>query len=181
MELIEITYWHWWILSAALIMLEFLALGTFGSFFLWPAIASAILGLLMLLFPYLSLEYQVLILAMISVFSVLIGRVYLGKNPLTNDQPFLNKRGSELVGRVCPVSEAIVNGIGRIRVDDSSWRVQGPDCPLGTLVKIVGSGNVRLEVELFQEKTSVISKIVMPVKSPLKNSEGTLQGEGSKG
>ncbi len=67
------------------------------QFFYGLLLASAILGLLMLLFPYLSLEYQVLILAMIFVFSVLIGCVYLGKNPLTNDQPFLNKRGTELV------------------------------------------------------------------------------------
>ncbi|OQY56574.1 MAG: NfeD family protein [Candidatus Parabeggiatoa sp. nov. 2] len=173
-----ISYWHWWILAATLVMLEFLALGTFGSFFLWPAIAAAILGCFMLILEIgfdsqVTLPFQVLILAMISVVSVLIGRVYLGKHPLTNDEPFLNKRGSELEERICIVSEAIVNGIGRIRVDDSSWRVEGPDCPVGTQVKIIGSGGVRLQVEPLSQntKSSVVSKIMgSQVKSPLKSS-----------
>ncbi|HDN26934.1 MAG TPA: NfeD family protein [Thioploca sp.] len=166
----EVSYIHWWILAVALLMLEFVALGTFGSFFLWPAIAAAALGFLMLLFPMLSFEYQVIILAMISIVSVIFGRLYLGKHPLSNDQPYLNKRGSELVGRAYPVSEAIVNGVGKILVDDSTWRVEGSDCPVGTQVKVVTAGSVRLEVELLsQENTkSVIRKIV----EPLKGSEG---------
>ena len=167
----DINYWHWWVLSISLLMLEFLALGTFGSFFLWPAIASAALGFLMLLFPMLPLQVQVLILGVISIVSVIVGRVYLGKHPLSQDQPFLNQRGSELVGRVYEVSDAIVNGVGKIRVNDGMWTVEGPDCHVGTKVKVLSSGSVRLKVELFteEENKSVISKIV--VRSPLK-SEG---------
>ena len=162
----EISYVHWWILAVALLMLEFIALGTFGSFFLWPAIAAGALGFIMLLFPLLSLEYQVMILAIVSIVSVVFGRLYLGKHPLSNDQPYLNKRGSELVGRTYPVSDAIVNGVGRILVDDSSWRVEGPDCPVGTQVKVVTAGSVRLEVEQVEEPSSeenpksIIRKIV---------------------
>ncbi|MCK5717437.1 MAG: NfeD family protein [Thiomargarita sp.] len=147
MDIFQLSYWHWWILAAALLMLEFLAIGTFGSFFLWPAIAAVTIGFLTLLFPMLSVEYQILILAMVSIISVVIGRVYLGKHPLGTDEPYLNQRGAELVGRTYKVSQAIVNGIGRIHVDDGSWRVEGVDCPIGTLVKIVGSGGVRLKVK----------------------------------
>lgn len=152
MELLTINYWHWWMLAAALLLLEFLALGTFGSFFLWPAIAAAIMGLLMLLIPTLELEYQLIILAIISIISVVVGRAYLGKHPLSSDQPFLNERGSELVGHIYTVTEAIVNGVGRIGVDDSSWRVEGPDCPVGTLVEVIRSGNVRLKVKPLPEE-----------------------------
>lgn len=167
----QINYWHWWVLSISLLMLEFLALGTFGSFFLWPAIASAALGFLMLLFPMLPLQVQVLILGVISIVSVVIGRAYLGKHPLSQDQPFLNQRGAELVGHVYTVSEAIVNGVGKIIVGDGVWIVEGPDCPVGTNVKVLSSGGVRLQVELYSEEQprSVISKIV--VRSPLKNNE----------
>jgi membrane protein implicated in regulation of membrane protease activity len=147
--MLQISYWHWWMLAASLLVLEFLALGTFGSFFLWPAIAAAFIGFITLFFPQLSLEYQVLTLAMISIVSVVIGRMYLGKHPLSSDQPFLNKRGSELVGRTYNVSEAIVNGLGRIYVDDGTWCVEGPDCPVGTLVKVVAAGSVRLKVKPF--------------------------------
>ncbi|MEN8219072.1 MAG: NfeD family protein [Pseudomonadota bacterium] len=143
----QLSYWHWWMLAIALLMLEFLAIGTFGSFFLWPAIAAVAIGFLTLLFPMLTVEYQILILAMVSVVSVVIGRAYLGKHPLSSDEPFLNLRGAELVGRTYLVSEAIVNGTGRIRVDDGSWRVEGPDCPVGTPVKVVGAGSVRLKVK----------------------------------
>ncbi len=147
MEFLQLNYWHWWMLALALLVLEFLALGTFGSFFLWPAIAAVTIGFLTLLFPMLSVEYQILILAMISVVSVVVGRVYLGKHPLGTDEPFLNRRGAELVGRIYPVSESIVNGVGRIFVDDSSWRVEGPDCPIGTPVKVISAGSVRLKVK----------------------------------
>ena len=145
--MIQISYWHWWMLAAALLTLEFLAIGTIGSFFLWPAIAAAIIGFLTLLFPMLSLEYQVMILALVSIVSVMIGRLYLGRHPLASDQPFLNRRGAELVGHIYYVNEAIVNGLGRIGVDDGSLCVEGPDCPVGTQVKVTSAGTVRLRVE----------------------------------
>ncbi|KHD05021.1 hypothetical protein PN36_18435 [Candidatus Thiomargarita nelsonii] len=147
MDFFQLSYWHWWMLAIALLILEFLAIGTVGSFFLWPAIAAVAIGFLTLLFPMLTVEYQILILALVSVVSVVIGRAYLGKHPLSSDEPYLNLRGAELVGRTFPVSEAIVNGMGRIRVDDGSWRVEGPDCPVGTPVKVVGAGSVRLKVK----------------------------------
>ncbi len=129
-----------------------------GPFFLWPAIAAVAIGFLMLLFPSLTVEYQILILAMVSIVSVVIGRVYLGKHPLGSDEPFLNLRGAELVGRTYRVSEAIINGVGRITVDDGSWRVEGPDCSVGTLVKVVGAGTVRLKVKPVTEGAKLIAK-----------------------
>ncbi len=147
MDFFQLSYWHWWMFAIALLVLEFLSIGTVGSFFLWPAIAAVAIGFLTLLFPMLTVEYQILILAMVSVVSVVIGRAYLGKHPLSSDEPYLNRRGAELVGRTFPVSEAIVNGMGRIRVDDGSWRVEGPDCSVGTPVKVVGAGSVRLKVK----------------------------------
>jgi membrane protein implicated in regulation of membrane protease activity len=157
--MIPIDPWYWWMLAAALLTLEFLAFGTFGSFFLWPAIAAAIIGFLTLLFPMLTLEYQVIILGMVSIVSVMIGRLYLGKHPLGEDQPFLNLRGAELVGRTFYVSEAIVNGLGRIKVDDGSWCVEGPDCSVGTQVKVVESGNVRLRVEDLSKQARPVTGI----------------------
>ncbi len=168
--MIQVSYWHWWMLAAALLTLEFLALGTFGSFFLWPAIAAAIIGFLTLLFPMLSLEYQVIILGLVSIVSVLVGRLYLGKYPLGNDEPFLNRRGAELVGRTYYVSEAIVNGIGRIDVDDGSWCVEGPDCSVGTHIKVVSAGNVRLKIELLSKKQQV--KPVGKLRTMIKKKSG---------
>jgi inner membrane protein len=41
----------------------------------------------------------------------------------------------------------IVAGCGRIRVDDSSWRVVGPDTPAGERVRVVRIEGTTLVVE----------------------------------
>jgi hypothetical protein len=38
-----------------------------------------------------------------------------------SDQPKLNRRGEQYVGRTFTLEEPIVNGHGKIRVDDSTW------------------------------------------------------------
>ena len=47
------------------------------------------------------------------------------------DQPFLNRRAEGYVGRAFTLEKPIVDGIGTIRIDDTVWRVSGPDCPAG--------------------------------------------------
>ena len=55
MPLETLTYWHWWILGVALIVLEMFAPGTF---FLWMGIASGLVGFILLLAPELGWQYQ---------------------------------------------------------------------------------------------------------------------------
>ena len=45
------------------------------------------------------------------------------------------------------MSEPIVNGRGRIVVDDSSWKVEGPDLPAGATIEVVSADGVVLAVE----------------------------------
>lgn len=42
---------------------------------------------------------------------------------------------------------AIVDGRGRLKVDDTIWLVAGPDLPVGTHVRIIGADNTVLRVE----------------------------------
>lgn len=44
-----------------------------------------------------------------------------------------------MVGADFFLDEAIARGYGRIRVGDSSWRVAGPDCPVGAVAVEDGS------------------------------------------
>ena len=48
----------------------------------------------------------------------------------------LNRRTEALVGRVFTLEKPIVDGIGTVRIDDTIWRVRGPDCPAGSRVKV---------------------------------------------
>lgn len=141
-----IDFWHWWILAVALVIIEILL----PSFFaLWLAIAAALTGLILLLFPALGWEWQLLIFAMFAVISIVAWRRYYQKHPIKTDEPLLNRRGEGYVGRELTLSQPIVDGIGKIRLDDSTWKVQGPDCPAGSRVKITGLNNVVFTVELI--------------------------------
>ncbi len=140
----EFSFWYWWILGLALLILEVFAP---GAFFLWMGISAGLVGLLSWLFPGLSIEWQLLIFTLVSVITVVGWRAYLRKNPVETDQPALNRRGEQYVNRIFTLDEPIVNGVGRIRVDDTTWRIQGDDTEAGSKVRVVGVDGVNLVVD----------------------------------
>ena len=140
----EFSFWYWWILGLLLLVLEVFAP---GAFFLWMGISAGVVGLIAWLVPSLSIEWQMLIFTVIAVASVVGWRAYLRKNPVETDQPALNRRGEQYVGRVFTLDNPIVNGIGKIRVDDTMWRIEGADCEAGEKVRVVGVDGVNLKVE----------------------------------
>ncbi len=144
MELI-LDFWHWWILAVALIIIEVLA-PTF--FALWLAIAASITGLVLYFMPELQWETQVFMFAILSVLSVITWRKYYSQHPIETDQPMLNRRGEQYIGRVITLQIPIVDGRGKIKVDDSTWKIEGDDCPEGTKVKIVSVDSVVFKVEI---------------------------------
>jgi membrane protein implicated in regulation of membrane protease activity len=60
----------------------------------------------------------------------------LGLGQESCDTQRLNDPAGALVGRIGIVEQAIVAGRGRLAIDGTTWSVQGPDLPVGTLVKI---------------------------------------------
>ena len=139
-----IDFWHWWIFGVALLIIEILA----PSFFaLWMGIAALLVGALLYFVPELSWQAQLIVFAVLAVISIVVWRYYYQKRPLTSDQPALNRRGEQYIGRVVTLQNPIVDGVGRINLDDSTWRVQGADCPAGKRVRIVALNNVIFTVE----------------------------------
>lgn len=143
-ELDAITYWHWWILGAVLVTLEIFAP---GAFLLWMGVAAGVVGFVVLAVPDMRWEYQLLIFAVVSVASIALWKSWRSRHPEETDQPTLNRRGEQYVGRVFTLEQPIVNGVGKIRVDDSTWRAEGPDCPAGERVRVVGVDGTLLRVE----------------------------------
>jgi membrane protein implicated in regulation of membrane protease activity len=140
----EFSFWYWWVLGLILLILEVFAP---GAFFLWMGISAGVVGVIAWLVPSLSIEWQMLIFTVIAIASVVGWRAYLRKNPVETDQPSLNRRGEQYVGRVFTLDEPIVNGVGKIRVDDTMWRIEGTDCEAGGKVRVVGVDGVNLKVE----------------------------------
>jgi membrane protein implicated in regulation of membrane protease activity len=143
MSLEQLDYWHWWILAAALIILEVFAP---GAFFLWLGIAAGVVGGLAYLAPAMSWEYQLLAFSVMSVVSIIVWRRFFRTKPADTDQPALNRRGEQYIGRSFTLREPITDGIGKIRVDDSTWKIRGDNCPVGTQVEVTGVDGVILEV-----------------------------------
>ncbi len=142
--LTDLNSWHWWILAVVLIVLEMLAPGVI---FLWLGIAAAALGIITMLASGMSWELQISIYSVLSVISVLAGKTFLKRHPVETDQPKLNRRGMQYIGRVFTLDEPIVNGQGKIKVDDTTWKIQGSDCAAGSQIKVVKVDGVILDVE----------------------------------
>ena len=117
-----------------------------GAFFLWLGLAAAVVGGIVYLAPSIELEYQILIFSVLSVISTIIWRKFFKQKASDTDQPNLNRRGEQYVGRVFTLDEAIVDGMGKIRVDDSTWKISGEDCPVGTQVEVTGTSGTILNV-----------------------------------
>jgi len=140
----QIEFWWWWALAALLLAVEILAP---GFFFLWFASSAAVVGFVLLLAPDLSWGLQFILFAVLGVVALVVGRRLFKRPPPESDHPTLNRRGLAYVGRQLTLSEPIRDGIGWAKVDDSRWRIAGPDLPAGTQVRVVGCRGATLQVE----------------------------------
>ncbi|TCK18275.1 hypothetical protein DFR30_1551 [Thiogranum longum] len=143
----SIGHWHWWILAAVLIILEVFAP---GAFFLWLGLAAVTVGGVVYVLPDMIWEYQLLLFSVLSVISIVIWRKYFRSTPADTDQPHLNRRGEQYLGRTFTLEAPIIDGVGKIHVDDSTWKVHGDDCPAGTRVEVTGVDGTILKVECKQ-------------------------------
>jgi inner membrane protein len=136
--------WSWIILGLVLMGLELVAP---GAFLLWLGLAAVLTGLIDWAFG-LSWQMAALVFAVLSVGAVFVGRaVTRDRDEDSGGRPVLNRRGQSLVGNVFTLDSPIVGGSGRIRVDDSSWRIVGPDAPAGAAVRVVRVEGATLVVE----------------------------------
>ena len=140
----NVVFWHWWILAGVLLILE---LTSPVFFFLWLGFAAAAVGFILLIVPGMSLEIQLVLFGVLSVVAVVAWRRYREVHPPTSDQPLLNQRGQQYTGRIFTLENPIVNGEGKVEVDDSTWRVKGPDLPAGHRIRVTGVDGVIFVVE----------------------------------
>jgi len=82
------------------------------------------------------------------VADVLIDFVWAHPGLSASDQPDLNRRAAQLVGRTLVVAEAIEGGRGKVRVGDTLWPAEGPDVPAGTEVRVTAARVTVLVVEV---------------------------------
>jgi membrane protein implicated in regulation of membrane protease activity len=133
--------WTWWVIAGLLLLVELMLPGVF---FMWLALAAAAIGVIDL-FTDLSWQVEIALFAVIAVLLVLIVRPRMRFRE--GDAINLNQRMYDYVGRFYVLHEAIVNGRGKVRIDDTLWVVTGPDRDKGEWVKVTAVDGTRLIVE----------------------------------
>lgn len=135
--------WNWFILAVALFVLEAIVPGVH---FVWFGAAAAAVGLFGLTFDV-AWEWQLIAFAVLSCVSVFIARRYAAPDVAASDEPDLNSRAEQYLGRVVIVEVAITEGRGKVRVGDTVWNAQGSDAPQGARVRVTGAIGTVLVVE----------------------------------
>lgn len=144
--LAELGPWNWIALGMVLLVLEILVPGVF---LLWIGIAALIVGAASLALwgaGFWSWELQVVIFLVLCVVCAYAGKRLLGGKNAQSDQPLLNRRSEQLIGRTATLKEPISEGYGRIQLGDTLWRVVGPDLPSGAQVRVVSVKDSELVV-----------------------------------
>jgi membrane protein implicated in regulation of membrane protease activity len=134
--------WNWLIIGVVLMGIETFAPGVF---MLWLGLAALIVGLLSFGIVW-SWQTQIIVFAVLSIAMVPLWRNFSRRNARPTDKPFLNKRAEGLIGRVFTLEKPIVDGVGTVKIDDTVWRVSGPDTPAGSRVRIVSADGAMLTV-----------------------------------
>jgi len=145
-EVYTLLFWHWFALGVFLVVLEMLMPGVA---MLWVGVAALVTGVLVWLIP-MAWQGQVLIFGVLGVIAVVASRRYLRLKPVHSQDPLLNNRYERLVGHVVTLETPIIDGQGRIPVDDGSFLVTGADLPAGSKVRITGVRGAVLTVEAVE-------------------------------
>jgi inner membrane protein len=136
--------WFWWIIAGILLFAE---MAMPGIFMLWLAVAAALTAVIDMA-AHLSWMGEILTFAALSMVLVLASwRFVMAGRNVKSDSPHLNQKHSGFIGKTYILNTAIINGSGKIKVEDALWDVDGPDAEQGTRVKVTGVDGLRLVVE----------------------------------
>lgn len=134
--------WLWFALAVILLVLESIVP---GLHFVWFGISAALVGAIALLVP-MAWQWQLILFTLIALVSVFWMRRSSSNDVAKSDEPTLNVRGAQYIGRRVVVDTAIVGGRGRVKVGDTIWQAEGEDAPAGQTVEVTGVNGVALVV-----------------------------------
>ncbi|MFT6657142.1 NfeD family protein [Maritalea sp.] len=135
--------WSWIVGGFILLAIELVVP---GGVFVWFGLSAVLVGLATLV-QALNWQMQWVLFAGLSVASVAIWTVYFKSRKDVSDRPFLNARNEKLVGQTFTLDEPIIDGNGRLKIEDGVWRVTGPDLAQGVKVTVTSVEATVLHVE----------------------------------
>ena len=137
-------YWIWLAIGVILLAVE-AAFST--EWLLWPAVSAGVVAVVTALGLPLGLLGEMLLFALLTVAATLASRRLIQRvNP--SAVPDINARDSRLIGQRAQVTQAFVNGRGRVFVSGSEWiaEIDGAAPLAGESVIVEGFEGSRLRV-----------------------------------
>lgn len=140
--------WSWFIGGLILLIGEIFIP---GLFLIWFGIAALVIGSLTLM-PFTDVSWwpwqaQVVAFGVLSLVLVVLSRNIFAKDASEDEASRMNDPLGRFIGREAVLHEPIENGVGRVKLGDTIWRVQGPDLPKGAHIKVTGKNAGVLIVE----------------------------------
>lgn len=141
--IVTLGVWNWFIVGAAFLILELFAP---GAFMLWLGVAALMVGVISFGVDW-SWQAQLVAFSVLSLALIPVYRRFAPRVEKPSDSPLLNRRAESYVGRIFTLEKPIVNGVGGVRIDDTIWRVRGPEGPVGMQVRVTRVDGADLFVE----------------------------------
>lgn len=127
---------YWLTIGIVFLVIEVLSL-TFFCLFL--GITGIIMSFIVFIMPNLQVENQLIIASFLAVISVITG-CYIHKNLRKSKHKALNinDRTSKYIGNLVFLKEDVKNGMSRVNLDGSEWKVLIEEGKTGDKVEITG-------------------------------------------
>jgi membrane protein implicated in regulation of membrane protease activity len=136
--------WSWMALAAALLAAE---VASGSGWLMWPSASAAIVGLITLVAP-LSVPAAVLLFAVITIVTTLVGRRFVPRSQQAQGGD-INDTTTRLVGHRGRVATAFAGGEGRVLVDGKEWPATldgGGELAAEAAIEVTAVSGARLSV-----------------------------------
>lgn len=148
----QLEQWHWWALCLASMVIAALKRGTFT---LWLAFASGILGAVSWLTPETPTMYQLMLFVLLMMGGTVVSDYFVKQRPDDPPQPEeVRQAGERYIGRLITLETPIVNGFGALTIDGVEWRLRGEDTPIGGQVRVLDADGIDREVLIVERVES---------------------------
>ena len=144
----ELGPWSWFIVGLLLLIGEILIPGVL---LIWFGSAALVIGTLTLA-PFTDVSWwpwqaQVVAFGVLSLVFVMVGNKLFPTNTANDEASNINDPLGRFLGSEASLDEPIENGVGRVKLGDTMWRVRGNDLPAGAKIRVTGSDGSSLLVE----------------------------------
>ena len=141
--------WSWFVIGLLLLVGEIVLPGVF---LIWFGMSALVIGSLTLIsftdvswWPW---QAQVVAFGVLAFILAMVGKKLFPTDIENDDASRINDPLRRFVGSEANLVEAVENGVGRVKLGDTVWRVfASADFPAGAKVRVIGARDGALVVE----------------------------------